>query len=312
MSADEQTASDSDQTASDSDQTWSDRDQASADDDQRAADDDVSSGNDPATHERTASVRARTTHDREAVSQLRDETATTRTVTGDERDRSAELRDRAAEQDDRTALLDDLYGGGEVSTEELIERADRIRAQAAADRARAADDRVRAAADREQAAHDRAAAIQARNEARRDLTLAGTDELTGVLARKFGLARIAVEIERAHRTSGGLTLAFLDVDGLKHVNDEYGHPEGDRLLSQVGAMLRAHVRPYDVIVRYGGDEFLCAMPNLTREATAHGWRRWSPSSRPRAPIPPASQWAWPSSKRVTTSTGLSSAPMPIC
>ena len=268
MSADEQTAADSDQTASDSDQTWSDRDQASADDDQRAADDDVSSGNDPVTHERTASVRARTTHDREAVSRLRDETATARSATADERDRPAELRDRAAEEDDRTALLDDRYSDGEISTEELIERADRIRAHAAADRARAADDRARAAADREQAAHDRGAAIQARNEARRDLALAATDELTGALARKFGLARIAVEIERAHRTSGSLTLAFLDVDGLKLVNDEHGHLEGDRLLRRVGEMLRAHVRPYDVIVRYGGDEFLCAMPNLSRAAAA--------------------------------------------
>jgi diguanylate cyclase (GGDEF)-like protein len=268
MSADEQTAADSDQTASDSDQTWSDRDQASADDDQRAADDDVGSGNDPRTHERTASVRTRTTHDREAVSRLRDETATARSATADERDRSADLRDREAEDDDRTALLDDLYGGGEISTAALLERTDRIRAQAAADRARAAEDRVRAAADREQAAHDRAAAIQARNEARRDLALSGTDELTGTLARKFGLARIALEIDRAHRTSSSLTLAFLDVDGLKQVNDEHGHLEGDLLLCRVGEMLRKHVRPYDVIVRYGGDEFLCAMPNLTRTAAA--------------------------------------------
>jgi diguanylate cyclase (GGDEF)-like protein len=268
MSADDQTAADSDQTASDSDQTWSDRDQASADDDQRAADDDVSAGNDPVTHERTASVRARTMHDREAVSKLRDETATTRSVTADERDRSADLRDRAAEEDDRTALLDDRHGDSEISTEELIERADRIRAHAAADRARAAEDRARAAADREQAAHDRAASIQARNEARRDLALAATDELTGALARKFGLGRITVEIDRARRTSGSLILAFLDVDGLKQVNDEHGHLEGDRLLRRVGEMLREHVRPYDVIVRYGGDEFLCAMPNLTRTAAA--------------------------------------------
>jgi hypothetical protein len=128
MSADEQTAADSDQTASDSDQTWSDRDQASADDDQRAADDDVSSGNDPVTHQRTASVRARTTHDREAVSMLRDETATARSATADERDRSAELRDRDAEEDDRAALRDDRFGGGEISTAELLERIDRIRA----------------------------------------------------------------------------------------------------------------------------------------------------------------------------------------
>ena len=58
-------------------------------------------------------------------------------------------------------------------------------------------------------------------------------------------------------------LAFIDVDGLKEVNDREGHPAGDRMLRLVVESLRANVRPYDVIVRYGGDEFLCAMPNLT-------------------------------------------------
>ena len=58
-------------------------------------------------------------------------------------------------------------------------------------------------------------------------------------------------------------LAFIDVDGLKEVNDTQGHPAGDQLLHLVAETVRANVRPYDVIVRYGGDEFLCAMPNLT-------------------------------------------------
>ena len=64
-------------------------------------------------------------------------------------------------------------------------------------------------------------------------------------------------------------VAFIDVDDLKQVNDTQGHLAGDRLLQLVGETLRAHLRPYDVIVRYGGDELVCAMPNLTaREATA--------------------------------------------
>ena len=58
-------------------------------------------------------------------------------------------------------------------------------------------------------------------------------------------------------------LAFIDVDGLKQLNDSQGHLAGDTLLQLLGETLRANVRPYDVIVRYGGDELLCAMPNLS-------------------------------------------------
>ncbi len=58
-------------------------------------------------------------------------------------------------------------------------------------------------------------------------------------------------------------LAFVDVDGLKAVNDVHGHVAGDALLRLVSDTIRANVRPYDVLLRYGGDELVCAMPNLT-------------------------------------------------
>jgi diguanylate cyclase (GGDEF)-like protein len=73
---------------------------------------------------------------------------------------------------------------------------------------------------------------------------------------------VSRELERADRTGASLVLAFIDVDGLKEVNDDQGHLAGDTLLQLLGKTLRASVRPYDVIVRYGGDELLCAMPNL--------------------------------------------------
>jgi diguanylate cyclase (GGDEF)-like protein len=57
-------------------------------------------------------------------------------------------------------------------------------------------------------------------------------------------------------------LAFIDVDGLKQLNDSQGHLAGDALLQLLGETLRANVRSYDLIVRYGGDELICAMPNL--------------------------------------------------
>jgi diguanylate cyclase (GGDEF)-like protein len=71
------------------------------------------------------------------------------------------------------------------------------------------------------------------------------------------------ELERAHRTGGTLLFAFIDVDGLKQLNDTEGHLAGDALLRLVGDTIRANVRPYDLIVRYGGDELICAMPNLS-------------------------------------------------
>jgi len=74
---------------------------------------------------------------------------------------------------------------------------------------------------------------------------------------------VSRELERANRTGTPFVLAFVDVDDLKAVNDEQGHLAGDALLQRVGETLRANVRPYDVIVRYGGDELVCAMPNVT-------------------------------------------------
>jgi diguanylate cyclase (GGDEF)-like protein len=181
--------------------------------------------------------------------------------TAEDRDRLAESRDRHAERRDVRAGSDVL--SDDATNEDILLRAERDRARAAADRAKAADDRSRASADRHEAAQDRAEATRANAEARQNLVLAATDEVTGAWTRKFGLAGVAREIERAHRTGGRLTVAFIDVDGLKTVNDELGHAAGDRVLKLVVETLRSNLRPYDVIVRYGGDEFVCAMPNLS-------------------------------------------------
>jgi diguanylate cyclase (GGDEF)-like protein len=257
----DQTLSDEDQTWSDHDQTGSDRDQRSADEDQQASDEDFAAGGDATTHERTTSARARTEQDRDSVAGAREETAHGRLRTAEDRDRLAESRDRHAERRDVTAGPDVL--SDDATNEDILLRAERDRARAAADRAKAADDRSRASADRQEAAHDRAEATRANAEARQNLVLAATDEVTGAWTRKFGLAGVTREIERAHRTGGRLTLAFIDVDGLKRVNDEHGHAAGDRVLKLVVETLRSNLRPYDVIVRYGGDEFVCAMPNLS-------------------------------------------------
>ena len=259
----DQTAGDQDQTWSDHDQTASESDQRSADEDQHAADSDFASGGDAVNYHRSALARERSSRDRAAVSVLRDESAAARLGSAEDRDRAAALRDRGAEGRDALARLHDLQDDADASREDILLRAKRDRARAAADRAKAAHDRARAAADREEAARERAEALRNRAESADNLRLATTDELTGAWTRKFGLEEVSHELERAHRTGATLVLAFVDVDGLKQVNDSQGHLAGDALLRLVGETLRANVRPYDVIVRYGGDELVCAMPNLS-------------------------------------------------
>lgn len=73
---------------------------------------------------------------------------------------------------------------------------------------------------------------------------------------------------RAKRTEEPLVLAFVDVDHLKAVNDSDGHAAGDQLLLQVATALRGHLREYDLLVRYGGDEFLCVISGVDSPAAA--------------------------------------------
>jgi diguanylate cyclase (GGDEF)-like protein len=272
----DQTSSDGDQTGSDQDQTWSDhdqtasdRDQRSADDDQHAADGDFAAGGDESSYRRSVRARERSARDRHLVATMRDETAAARAETAEDRDRAAELRDLGAAGRDELARLHDLDDDSGANYEDVVLRGQRDRSRAAADRAKAADDRKRSAHDRAEAARARAAARHSRKEAVDAVTAAATDELTGAWTRTFGLAQISHELERAHRAGAGLVVAFVDVDGLKAVNDSAGHLAGDALLRLVGETLHANVRAYDVLVRYGGDELLCAMPDLTAaEATS--------------------------------------------
>jgi len=92
------------------------------------------------------------------------------------------------------------------------------------------------------------------------------DELTGVMRRAGGLATLDREIARARRQSMPLSVAFVDVDGLKKVNDTLGHAAGDRLLRSVVQVLSGRLRADDAIFRYGGDEFCCVLPNANLEA----------------------------------------------
>lgn len=97
------------------------------------------------------------------------------------------------------------------------------------------------------------AALQARLAAEQQA--ARTDPLTAVANRRAFHEMAAVELERARRTGRPLTVAYLDIDDFKRVNDDQGHARGDALLVTLAATLRGATRAVDVVGRLGGDEF---------------------------------------------------------
>ncbi len=262
----DQTGSDRDQSWADQDQTASDHDQRSSDADQKASDIDFAAGSDPVVYESSSKARRASASDRAENARRRDATAAGRLAVAEQRDREAETRDRDAEARDLLAALRDHEV--DESGVDSAEWAARSRERAALDRMRAADDRARAAADRAEAARQRLEASMAHTELRSELNRAATDPLTGSWTRLFGLEQIAREIERAHRTKSPFVLAFVDVDELKEVNDSEGHAAGDELLHLVVQTMQEHLRPYDTVARYGGDEFLCAMADIGLEAAS--------------------------------------------
>jgi diguanylate cyclase (GGDEF)-like protein len=94
------------------------------------------------------------------------------------------------------------------------------------------------------------------------------DELTGALRRAAGLAAAEREIARARRSHSPLSAVFVDLDGLKRVNDAKGHQAGDALIRGVATMLRESLRGQDLVFRYGGDEFVCLLPGVGEESVA--------------------------------------------
>ena len=94
--------------------------------------------------------------------------------------------------------------------------------------------------------------------------LAAIDPLTGIYNRRFGMARYHEEFSRAVRAGTPLGLMIFDIDHFKEVNDTYGHLTGDRVLSKITRVARNAMREGDVMVRYGGEEFLVILPAASR------------------------------------------------
>jgi diguanylate cyclase (GGDEF)-like protein len=102
------------------------------------------------------------------------------------------------------------------------------------------------------------------------------DELTGLYNRRHFYEVMKVEVEKARVSGQPISVVLLDLDGLKQLNDEYGHQVGDQVLANLGRVIATHTRSNDVPARLGGDEFGIVMP-LTdkRGAFALARRLWA-------------------------------------
>lgn len=99
------------------------------------------------------------------------------------------------------------------------------------------------------------------NEQRQELDrLASEDELTGVANRRYGDRRIREELARYRRYDRPFSLCFGDLDHFKLVNDRFSHAVGDRVLQHIAEILQRSLRGVDVVVRYGGEEFVLLLP----------------------------------------------------
>jgi diguanylate cyclase (GGDEF)-like protein len=95
--------------------------------------------------------------------------------------------------------------------------------------------------------------------------LAAIDPLTGLYNRRFGMARLHEEFTRAARQKMPLGVLMFDIDHFKKVNDTYGHLIGDRILTKVSMLCRSVLREGDIVMRYGGEEFLAILPAASKE-----------------------------------------------
>jgi diguanylate cyclase (GGDEF)-like protein len=102
---------------------------------------------------------------------------------------------------------------------------------------------------------------------------ASRDPLTGLFNHAYLQDRLLAEISKSKRTDAELSVAFLDIDGFKQVNDVLGHPAGDKVLLRVAALLRSGgptcaLRLEDVVARYGGDEFVLLFTGTSKASAA--------------------------------------------
>lgn len=134
---------------------------------------------------------------------------------------------------------------------------------------------------------------------RAELESAATvDALTLLYNRRYLMDRLRQEIGKAIRTGDDLSLAILDADDFKEVNDRHGHVTGDHVLRSIADAICATVRTYDIVARYGGEEFVVVLPGVSLEASR------AACDRMRMAIADATAAVMPDARRVTVSIGI--------
>jgi diguanylate cyclase (GGDEF)-like protein len=93
-----------------------------------------------------------------------------------------------------------------------------------------------------------------------------TDPLTGLPNRRSMFVHLSRELSRAERLKSEVAIIVMDIDGFKAINDTYGHNVGDHALREVATALQGALRPYDLCVRYAGDEFIVVLADCSRDA----------------------------------------------
>ena len=132
--------------------------------------------------------------------------------------------------------------------------------------------------------------------------IAITDSLTGVHTRRYALERFQEEIRRSQAHKIKMSFLMIDVDYFKKFNDKYGHLTGDKVLREVGKIIRNNIREIDIAGRYGGEEFCVVLPDTDSEGAKYA------AERIRSAAYIAVIKAYDTKLKVTVSIGVSTYP----